>query len=401
MEELQGIELLPEPGEPRILSAIDPSTRGFQEQWRAEVTGWAPVIPEAVSIRPRRVFSVISGAAIALVMALIVVLWQSDLLLLELPPPSSEWAFENTNIRDLQQDGLTGDEVRLCMVDTGISLSHSALAGTTVEFKDFVGSEVSPVDYGSISHGTLMAGLLISSGYQDGIAQGITLGMAAALSADGDENTGSESRVASAIRWCIFDFEADIISLSLGGEQNQEASREGATVSATRQALDLGIYVVAAAGNDGGSSDDGFVSAPGNVNLAITVGASDRLNEVWSKSSAGEEVDSDGNLRQYPNQKPELTAPGVSIVSTGMNDEWYSSSGTSDATVFVAGALALILEEHPELKRTNDSGTGCIELVKSSLASSLSPDMTHDTHKGYGVLDAKAWMDSIPSSIDC
>ena len=401
MEELQRIELLPEPGEPRILSAIDPSTRGFQDQWRAEVTGWAPVIPEAVSIRPRRMFSVLSGAAIALVMALIVVLWQSDLLLLELPPPSSEWAFENTNIRDLQEDGLTGEDVRRCMVDTGISLTHSALSGTTVEFKDFVGSEISPIDYGSISHGTLMAGLLISSGYQDGIAQGITLGMAAALSADGDENTGSESRVASAIRWCIFDFEADIISLSLGGDQNHEASREGATVSATRQAIDLGIYVVAAAGNDGGSSDDGYVSAPGNVPLAITVGASDRFNEVWSKSSSGEQVDSDGNLREYPNQKPELTAPGVSIVSTGMNDEWYSSSGTSDATVFVAGSLALILEQHPELKRTNESGTGCIELVKSSLASSLSPDMSHDARKGYGVLDAKAWMDSIPSSIDC
>ena len=84
-----------------------------------------------------------------------------------------------------------------------------------------------------------------------------------------------------------------------------------------------------------------------------------------------------------------------------MNDEWYSSSGTSDATVFVAGALALILEEHPELKRTNQSGTGCIELVKSSLASSLSPDMTHDSRKGYGVLDATAWLESIPSSIDC
>jgi len=401
MEELRGIELLPEPGEPRILSAIDPSTRGFQDQWRAEVTGWAPVIPDSVSIRPRRTFSVISGTFIALVMALIVVLWQSDLLLLELPPPSSEWAFEDTNIRELQQDGLTGDDVRLCMVDTGISLSHSALAGSTVEFKDFVGSELSPIDYGSISHGTLMAGLLISSGYQDGIAQGVSLGMAAALSADGDDNTGSESRVASAIRWCIFDFEADIISLSLGGEQNQEASREGATVSATRQALDLGIYVVAAAGNDGGTSDDGYVSAPGNVPLAITVGASDRFTEVWSKSSAGEQIDSDGNLRQYPNQKPELTAPGVSIVSTGMNDQWYSSSGTSDATVFVAGALALILEEYPELKRTNESGTDCIELVKSSLASSLAPDMTHDLREGYGVLDAKAWMDAIPSNIDC
>ena len=187
----------------------------------------------------------------------------------------------------------------------------------------------------------------------------------------------------------------------MGGEQNQEASREGATVSATRQALDLGIYVVAAAGNDGGTSDDGYVSAPGNVPLAITVGASDRFTEVWSKSSSGEQVDSDGNLRQYPNQKPELTAPGVSIVSTGMNDQWYSSSGTSDATVFVAGALALILEEYPELKRTNESGTDCIELVKSSLASSLAPDMTHDSREGYGVLDAKAWMDAIPSNIDC
>jgi serine protease AprX len=84
-----------------------------------------------------------------------------------------------------------------------------------------------------------------------------------------------------------------------------------------------------------------------------------------------------------------------------MNGEWFSSSGTSDATVFVAGALALILEEHPELKRSDDSGTACIELVKSSLASSLSPEMTHDIREGYGVLDAKAWMDSIPSSIDC
>ena len=196
-------------------------------------------------------------------------------------------------------------------------------------------------------------------------------------------------------------YKRQIISLSLGGEQNQEASREGATVSATRQALDLGIYVVAAAGNDGGSSDDGYVSAPGNVPLAITVGASDRFNEVWSKSSSGEQVDSEGNLRIYPNQKPELTAPGVSIVSTGTNDQWFSSSGTSDATVFVAGALALILEEHPELKRTNESGTDCIQLVKSSLASSLSPDMEHDSRKGYGVLDAKAWMESIPSTIDC
>ena len=118
MEELRGVELLPEPGEPKILSAVDPSTSGHEGQWRAEVTGWAPVVPDTVPYRPRRVFSLASGLIVALFMGIIVVLWQSDLLLLQLPPPTSEWAFEDAEIRELQEVGLTGEGVRVCMVDT-------------------------------------------------------------------------------------------------------------------------------------------------------------------------------------------------------------------------------------------------------------------------------------------
>ena len=84
MEELRGVELLPEPGEPKILSAIDPSTAGHEGQWRAKVTGWAPVVPNTVPFRPRRVFSFASGIFVALFMGMVVVLWQSDLLLLQL-----------------------------------------------------------------------------------------------------------------------------------------------------------------------------------------------------------------------------------------------------------------------------------------------------------------------------
>ncbi|MGB1568216.1 MAG: S8 family peptidase, partial [Candidatus Poseidoniaceae archaeon] len=297
MEELRGVELLPEPGEPKILSAVDPSTSGHEGQWRAEVTGWAPVVPDTLPYRPRRLFSLASGVIMALFMGIIVVLWQSDLLLLQLPPATSEWAFEESEIRELQDTGLSGEGVRVCMVDTGVSLTHSSLEKADVVFEDFVGNSINPTDYGSIAHGTLMAGLLLSSDFQMGIAPNATLGMAAALSANGENNTGSETRVADAIRWCIFDFEADIISLSLGGEQDQSASREGPAVSATRQAIDAGIFVVAAAGNDGGVGDDGFVSAPGNVNLVITVGASDRDGNVWSQSSMGESIDADGNNR--------------------------------------------------------------------------------------------------------
>ena len=246
-----------------------------------------------------------------------------------------------------------------------------------------------------------MAGILLSNDFQPGIAPEVTLGMAAALSANGENNTGSETRVADAIRWCIFDFGADIISLSLGGAQDQSASREGPAVSATRQAIDAGIFVVAAAGNDGGSGDDGFVSAPGNVNLVITVGASDREGNVWSQSSMGESVDKDGNVRVYPNQKPELVAPGVDILSTGADNQWYTSSGTSDATVFVAGALALILEAHPELKTNAQSTTACIELVKRALVDSMNSDSQHDSKQGYGQLKASAWLGQFSDEITC
>ena len=401
MEDLRGVELLPEPGEPKILSAVDPSTNDHQDQWRAEVTGWAPTVPETIPYRPRRLFSITSGVMMAIFLGIIVLLWQSNLLLLQLPPSTSEWAFEQSEVRTLQDDGLTGEGVRVCMVDTGISLTHTSLEDTDVVFKDFVRNSAEPVDYGSISHGTLMAGILVSNDYQIGIAPNVTLGMAAALSANGENNTGSETRVGDAIRWCIFDFEADIISLSLGGEQDKSASREGPAVSATRQAIDAGIFVVAAAGNDGGSTDDGFVSAPGNVNLAITVGASSRDGSVWSQSSMGESIDSDGNERAFPHQKPELTAPGVGIVSTGKDDQWYSSSGTSDATVFVTGALALILEAHPELKPNGTSTTACIELVKRALAESLSPDFTHDATTGYGDLKAQSWLNRVSASPNC
>ena len=39
MKGLENLDLLPEPDDPRILSAIDPSAVGFQDGWRAEVTG--------------------------------------------------------------------------------------------------------------------------------------------------------------------------------------------------------------------------------------------------------------------------------------------------------------------------------------------------------------------------
>ena len=50
MGSLDTVELLPEPDDDRILSAIDPSAVGFQDDWRAEVTGWAPATPTPIRL---------------------------------------------------------------------------------------------------------------------------------------------------------------------------------------------------------------------------------------------------------------------------------------------------------------------------------------------------------------
>jgi subtilisin family serine protease len=329
--------------------------------------------------------------------------WQSGYMFIDIPPPKSEWAIEQAGFNDDVLDGLTGKGVRVCIVDTGIDISHSAFEGFQVVFNDMISNSASPVDYGVIAHGTLMAGILISQSHQMGVASGITLGVVAALDDDGTGmNTAGEQTISDAIEWCIEQFSADIISLSLGGTQSDSMTREGPSVSSTRKALDRGIFVVAAAGNDGGNGDDGRVSVPSNVPLAISVGASSQGGDLWDNSSKGNQVTFDGEQRLHPNQKPEIIAPGVGIISTGAEDSWFSSSGTSDSTVFVTGALALILEDQPQLRSSATQDSSCIGEVKQSLRLSASDSIyQHDDSLGYGNLDAGAWLEEVRKIPNC
>ena len=401
--ELNGVDLIPEPSDYRIMSAVDTSTRGYQESWRSETMGWDPS-PVPVISRPRRAVKRIANASV-FVLTIIVVwgIWKSQLLVFEIPPPTSEWAFEDSGVRDLQAMGYTGEGVRLCMVDTGIDISNDDLNGIDLVFKDFLSNSYLPTDYGSLAHGTMMAGIVAADGHLNGIAPGVTLGMAAALGDNGEgDNSGDQEDVAKAIEWCWRSFDAHIISLSLGGTSNPESQSDGPTVNAVLQAMDNGVYVVAAAGNDGGSADDGVLSTPANVNRVISVAALDRNGDIWEGSSLGGSIDKDGEVRENPHLKPEISAPGVDIVSTAVGDEFYSSTGTSDATAFVSGILALILEAEPELK--NVSGSSCIDEVKSALMSSATPleeDVSHNQRCGYGAIYGKMWLRQIRSTSAC
>lgn len=396
--ELDGLEYLPEPLDPRILSAIDPSIVGWQDDFRASVVGWEPFAPPITSPPPRRTPRTIGVWVIVLIAVFMWLAYRSDSPFGELTYNDSEWAWQDSGIRELQLQGLNGTGVHVCIVDTGIDLNHPDLANIEPHFRDFMNGGTKPVDFGTDKHGTMMAGIIVADGHIQGSAPSIELSIAAALgtSADG-ENRGDSEIVANAIDWCWEDQSADIISLSLGGIQEGEDH----TMSAVQRATAQGVFVVAAAGNDG-IDDDGLLSSPANVPLVISVGAIDKQGYIWEGSSQGADL-YEGEMREAPNQKPEVVAPGVSIISTGPDKTYYSSTGTSPSTAFVAGTLALILQQYPELM--TPSNTSCIELVKTALMQSSnshnSQQSPHDSHYGYGSIDAISWSLHVGENLPC
>ena len=243
----------------------------------------------------------------------------------------SEWAFTMTGARELNAMGLTGAGVTVCIVDSGIDMLHPDFARLRlVAWKDFVNLRSEPYD--DNGHGTAMAGLIAANGSLRGIAPDASLIVAKATNSAG---FGSSQAVADGIRFCVDPFGngtrgADIISISLGSKAPLFVATDVSL--AAQAALDRGVFVVAAAGNDGGPFDDSDVEIPANVALAIAVGAVDASGRVASFSSIGASAN-----RTDPNVKPEVAAPGVQVISTAPGAHYVTLSGTSPATAVAAG----------------------------------------------------------------
>lgn len=408
LRSLEDLDLLPEPEDHRILTAIDQSAPGYLgadyglTDQEARELRW-PIGPMKKILWP-------NGALIFSVSTVILIAtwpWISALLIPILP--DSEWAYEDTGIRQLQNEGYLGQGVHVCIIDTGIDMEHPNFSHQElIGFRDFVDEKHDSVrDVGEDSHGTLMSGLLISNGTFLGAAPEVDLSVALAL--DDEGSSGSGERVAQAIRWCRITQRVDIISLSLGGQPSDFSSNSQTNI-AVQEALDSGIFVVAAAGNTGLDLEINDVSQPSSLAGVISVGAISKSGYVWGSSAFGSSIDPySDTIREYPNQKPEVIAPGVNIFSTASNSlssPYAYSSGTSDSTVFVTGALALIIQQFGDEIAGADDIIDEDEMmkVKQSLATSSDrgnfENNIHDSHSGYGSLNAVKWSQEVAFSFN-
>ena len=281
-----------------------------------------------------------------------------------------------------QEFGYDGAGVTIATIDSGITPWHDDLAdaaGATQRvdaFVDFVNGVQTPYDdYG---HGTHVAGIVAGSGYdssgrRSGIAPGAHLVALKVLDASGQ---GRISDVIAALDYVLRhrdDLHIRIVNLSIAAPVYESYALDPLTLAA-RRLTDAGIVVVAAAGNNGRSTDGhpqyGGVTSPGNAPWVLTVGASSHMGTTDRSDDTMAAFSSRGPAAVDADAKPDLVAPGVGIESLiDPNSAMYATrsayllpgtiptpylpylslSGTSMATPVVSGTVALMLQANPAL----------------------------------------------------
>ncbi len=232
------------------------------------------------------------------------------------------------NADDVWAMGYDGNGVSICIIDTGIDPNHCDFpSGKIIAWADYINGQPNPYD--DHNHGTHVASIAAGADSPYGVAPGASL-MGAKVCNSGGQCP--ESAIIQGIDFGVA-YGADVENISLGypGEDGTSALAQECN-----WAVDQGVVVVCAAGDDGPSCCT--INTPGDATKVITVGASDKSDGLAIFSSRGPTTD--GRV------KPDIVAPGVSIYAAkkGTSCSDVGMSGTSMATPHIAGVAALMLD---------------------------------------------------------
>lgn len=179
---------------------------------------------------------------------------------------------DNSNIvfpSELNKTDYTGKGVKVAVIDTGVDYRHPDLEKNYQAGRDLVDldndpMETKPEEGLPTIHGSHVAGIIAANGQLKGVAPDAELYAYRAL---GPGGTGTSIQVIAAMEQAIKD-EVDVINLSLGNRVN---GPDYPTSVAVNKAVEMGVAVVIANGNDG--PGDWTVGAPATANKAFSVGA--------------------------------------------------------------------------------------------------------------------------------
>ena len=321
-----------------------------------------------------------------------------------------EWGIEKIGAPDVWAEGITGAGIVVATIDTGVEYTHEALVdhyrgnlgGGTFEHNYnwwdptgiCGGSPCDNAGHGTHTMGTIVGGDLDGPLPDIGVAPG-----AKWIAAKGCEDFGcSEGSLLSSGEFMVAPTDLngdnpdpskapDLVSNSWGNDDpNNPFYLE--TVQAWRSA---GIIPIFAAGNAGpGCSSAG---TPGNYVEVISAGATDIDDNIADFSSRG----------PSPTDKisPNLSAPGVEVISSVPGNGYASFSGTSMATPHIAGTIALMMSAELGLAGDFDAVLNALNVTAVDRPDDQcgSPDADLDPNFVYGEgrIDAKAAVDLVKS----
>lgn len=223
--------------------------------------------------------------------------------------------------------GIYGKGITVAILDTGVDTKHVCLKDRIIGGKNFTneGEEDDVTDWNG--HGTHVAGIIAGNRTKNGItgvAPECNLLIVKVLNKGGN---GSFDNIINGLKYAI-EQNVDIINMSLGGRTDSEELHE-----IIKEATNKGICVCCASGNGGdGKADTDEFNFPGSYHEVIEVGAIDKYNNIAKFSNTNPEID--------------IVSYGVDIMSTYKGNKYATTSGTSQATPHVSGALALIKEDY-------------------------------------------------------
>ncbi len=321
------------------------------------------------------------------------------------------------NIRRIAADrvwnefGIDGTGITVANIDSGVHYDHQALlpqyrgynaAGSIVHAYNWFDPQNPQSDpYAEGNHGTHTMGTMVGNG--DGTINQPAIGVAPGaqwIAARGCGRTFcSEADLMAAAEWLLNptdaagknprpDLRPQVINNSWADSTGGNEQYAGYT-TAWRAA---GIFPVFAAGN-GKHTSCSTVASPGDYSNVVGVGATDKNDKIASFSSVGPSLDGD--------LKPDLSAPGQSIVSTfaGNDSNYGTLQGTSMAAPHVAGTVALLWSANPALIGDYDTTYALLTqnttpLTDSNFSSNsyinCPANTTPNNIYGYGLLDTYA-----------
>lgn len=284
---------------------------------------------------------------------------------------STPWGISKIRATEVHDTGDKGTGIKVCVIDTGIDYNHPDLKANYKEGYNFLAGNTDPLD--DNGHGTHVSGIIAAVDSDTGVVGVAPEASLYVLKVLDKNGSGSYTDIVSALQWAI-DNEMEVVNMSFGGTSYSKALED-----ICNAANNVGILLIAAAGNSGSGSDT--IIYPAKYNSVVAVAATDSNDKRASFSSMGPAL--------------EISAPGVNILSTvpqgtckHCDPSGYKNlNGTSMACPHIVGTAALVMKTDPDLSNNEVRG----RINNTSL--DLSPE-GRDTEYGYGRVDAKAAVDN-------